>query len=150
MKSLSNPQDAAEIRTRILSLTAEDQPRWGVMNVTQMVCHVREPYLFALSAEPTNHTKLAVPPRVAKYIALRLPLPWPKGLPTLPEFKIGGAAMDTKNFGDDRSTLLEALNRFCAAQNLKKDHSFFTTMTHADWMRWGYLHADHHLRQFGR
>jgi hypothetical protein len=150
MKSLSNPQDAAEIRTRILALTAEDQPQWGVMNVNQMLCHLRGPYLFALSPEPTVHTKLAVPPKVAKYIALRSPLPWPKGLPTLPELKIGGAAMDTTTFDGDRATLLDALDRFCAAPSITKDHSFFITMTHADWMRWGYLHADHHLRQFGR
>jgi hypothetical protein len=26
----------------------------------------------------------------------------------------------------------------------------FGPMTEKDWMRWGYLHADHHLRQFGR
>jgi hypothetical protein len=29
-------------------------------------------------------------------------------------------------------------------------HSIFGSMTNQDWMRWGYLHADHHLRQFGR
>jgi hypothetical protein len=26
----------------------------------------------------------------------------------------------------------------------------FGPMSERDWMRWGYLHADHHLRQFGR
>jgi Protein of unknown function (DUF1569) len=29
-------------------------------------------------------------------------------------------------------------------------HPIFGPMTAKDWMRWGYLHADHHLRQFGR
>jgi hypothetical protein len=150
MKSLSNPQDAAEIRTRILALTAEDQPQWGVMNVTQMVCHVREPYLFALSPGPYAQIKLPISPKAAKFMALRSPLPWPKGLPTLPELKIGGARMDTTTFAADHAALLEAFDRFCAAPSIIRDHPFFTTMTHADWMRWGYLHPDHHLRQFGR
>jgi hypothetical protein len=150
MKSLSNPDDVAEIRFRMLVLTAEDQPQWGAMNVTQMVCHLREPYLFALSHEPYEPVKLPISPRAAKFMALRSPMPWPKGLPTLPEFKIGGAAMDTTGFAADHAGLIEAFDGFCAAPSLTKDHPFFTTMTHADWMRWGYLHADHHLRQFGR
>jgi hypothetical protein len=29
-------------------------------------------------------------------------------------------------------------------------HPIFGRMTEAEWMRWGYLHTDHHLRQFGR
>jgi hypothetical protein len=29
------------------------------------------------------------------------------------------------------------------------DHAIFGSMSEADWMRWGYLHMDHHLRQFG-
>jgi hypothetical protein len=28
-------------------------------------------------------------------------------------------------------------------------HPIFGQMTEKEWMRWGYLHMDHHLRQFG-
>jgi hypothetical protein len=28
-------------------------------------------------------------------------------------------------------------------------HPLFAEMSERDWMRWGYLHVDHHLRQFG-
>jgi hypothetical protein len=28
-------------------------------------------------------------------------------------------------------------------------HPIFGTMTEAAWLRWAYLHIDHHLRQFG-
>jgi len=28
-------------------------------------------------------------------------------------------------------------------------HPLFDEMSERDWMRWGYLHADHHFRQFG-
>jgi Protein of unknown function (DUF1569) len=28
-------------------------------------------------------------------------------------------------------------------------HPIFGRMTEEEWMRWGYLHVDHHLRQFG-
>jgi Protein of unknown function (DUF1569) len=28
-------------------------------------------------------------------------------------------------------------------------HPLFGRMSASSWMRWAYLHADHHLRQFG-
>jgi hypothetical protein len=28
-------------------------------------------------------------------------------------------------------------------------HPLLGTMSNAAWLRWGYLHVDHHLRQFG-
>ncbi len=28
-------------------------------------------------------------------------------------------------------------------------HPVFGELSEWEWMRWGYLHADHHLRQFG-
>ena len=28
-------------------------------------------------------------------------------------------------------------------------HPVFGTMSRRQWLRWGYLHLDHHLRQFG-
>jgi hypothetical protein len=31
-----------------------------------------------------------------------------------------------------------------------RPHPMFKEMSEKDWMRWGYLHTDHHLRQFGQ
>jgi hypothetical protein len=28
-------------------------------------------------------------------------------------------------------------------------HPIFGELTEREWMRWGYLHTDHHFRQFG-
>ena len=150
MKTLSNPNDAAEIRTRLLALTADDTAQWGVMSVTQMLCHLRVTYLYALSPDPIEHIPLSVSPKVAKFVALRSPLRWPKNLPTPPEFKIGSASMATTTFAEDHASLIETFDRFCAAGSLTKGHPYFITMVHAEWTQWGYLHADHHLRQFGR
>ena len=119
------------------------------MDVTQMLCHLREAYLFALASGPVEHIRLPVPPRIAKYVALG-PMTWPKNLPTLAQLRIGGASMKTATFAEDQSSLMAAYDRFCSATNLTREHPFFTTMTHENWMQWGYRHADHHLRQFGR
>jgi len=29
------------------------------------------------------------------------------------------------------------------------EHPLFGPMSRAEWLRWGYLHMDHHFRQFG-
>jgi hypothetical protein len=31
----------------------------------------------------------------------------------------------------------------------RRAHPIFGTLTARAWLRWGYLHMDHHLRQFG-
>ena len=74
---------------------------------------------------------------------------WPKGVPTVPELK-PGAAVAPIEYEHDVAGLLAALERFVLLRENRNAHAFFGRMEPADWMRWGYLHADHHLRQFGR
>ncbi|HEY5057072.1 MAG TPA: DUF1569 domain-containing protein [Acidobacteriaceae bacterium] len=148
MKTLSHPNDAAEIRTRILSLTPNDVPQWGIMTVNQMICHVREAYVYALTDAPVDFIPLPFPPRVVKQFALKLPTPWPHSTTTIPQLKLNAPGMACTNFEQDRDTLLASFDSFSALANHTRDHPFFASMEHADWMRWGYLHADHHLRQF--
>ena len=150
MKTLAQPKDAAEIRTRILALTPSDAPQWGIMTVGQMICHVREAYVYALADSPADLISLPFPPTVVKHFALKLPTPWPHSLTTIPQLKLDAPGMVATNFEHDRNTLLTAFDSFCTLINHTRDHPFFGSMEHADWMRWGYLHPDHHLRQFNR
>jgi hypothetical protein len=50
-----------------------------------------------------------------------------------------------------RRLILSAINASFAQPKVvaQHGHPFFGQMTEKEWMRWGYLHADHHLRQFG-
>jgi hypothetical protein len=55
------------------------------------------------------------------------------------------------DFKDDRRQLLTVLNRDCdGRRDLSIPHPFFVRLTRAEWLRWGCLQADHHLRQFAR
>jgi hypothetical protein len=150
MKTLAHASDVLEIRERLLAVCDTDAGLWGQMNVGQMVCHVGAAYRLALTEGEVELVRTPMPPAVSKAFALRSGGQWPKGLPTPPQFKIGGSAMETSDFASGQEALMQAFDRFCAAPNLTKDHPFFATMDHPDWMRWGFLHADHHLRQFGR
>ncbi len=85
-----------------------------------------------------------------KWVALRLPLKWPKGVATRPEMDQGVGGTPLAEFEKDRADLLSIVRRFCGTANLPVPHPFFGTMSRQEWLRWGYLHADHHLRQFGQ
>ena len=150
MKTLAHAEDAAEIRDRILKLTSSDAPEWGVMTVNQMVCHVRQAYVYGLAETPVELIPLPYPPEVVKQFALKLPTPWPHSTRTIPELELDAAGMACTSFEQDRDTLMDSFDSFCALTNHTRDHPFFGPMQHEDWMRWGYLHADHHLRQFAR
>ena len=54
-------------------------------------------------------------------------------------------------FAQDKATLAAAIDRFARKPRTFEfsRHPFFGDLTEWEWMRWGYLHADHHFRQFG-
>ena len=80
-----------------------------------------------------------------------LPFRWPQGFPAPREWdqKIGGTPPD--EFEKDLVKLCRLLDRF--TQNPRDFewavHPYFGRLSDAGWMRLGYLHMDHHLRQFG-
>jgi hypothetical protein len=121
------------------------------MSAHQMVCHLCDSYKVALGEKSVSMATGFLQQTVIKWIALRVPAKWPKGTPTRPEVEQGVGGTPPVEFEKDRAELIGVLNRFCGgASDPKIPHPFFGPMTRKDWMRWGYLHADHHLRQFGR
>ncbi len=86
-----------------------------------------------------------------KWIALYVPIPWPKNLPTRPEVEQGAGGTPPTDFERDRDGLLLLLQRFSAPERAERmsPHPMFGEMRASERQRWGYLHMDHHLRQFG-
>ena len=121
------------------------------MSVEQMVCHLSDSYLAALGEKARSPANGPLPQRVMKWIALRLPIPWPHGVKTRPEVEQGLGGTPPVDFERDRASLLAVFRRFCGELARFADtHPLFGPMSRRDWLRWGYLHADHHLRQFSR
>ena len=53
-------------------------------------------------------------------------------------------------FAADLARLEALLEHVAAARDLDgQRHPTFGRMSEGAWLRWGYLHVDHHLRQFG-
>jgi len=148
-KTLANGPDRTEIERRIASLTPESARQWGAMSVDGMLCHLTDSYELPLGERAAALKRVPLP-RVVKWIALRSPLPWARNLRTLPEVKQGCGGSAPGSFAAEQQRLLQTLGRFCAATDLARNsHPMFGPMSLDDWMRWGYLHTNHHLRQFG-
>jgi hypothetical protein len=88
---------------------------------------------------------------LVRWIALHTKLTWPQGVKTMPEMdqEIGGTK--PVEFGRDRVELEARIEQFAqrTSDNLRP-HPIFGKLSTAEWQRWGYLHMDHHLRQFGK
>jgi hypothetical protein len=150
MKTLSSAEDLASIRKRIDLVGPTDKPLWGSMSAPQMLCHLSDAFAYPLGEhEVAPFKSLPIPIFLFKWIALRFPKKWPAGVPAPPEIDQSIGGTPPCDFEADRALLLTRLDQFTRKSGPWPPHPIFRTMTEADWMRWGYLHTDHHLRQFG-
>ena len=151
MKSFLNQADKKEILERLSALRPDSHRRWGRMTPHQMICHLSDSFKSRLGEKEISSISNPFTRTMVKWIALYAPLPWPRGVKTRPEAdqEIGGTPPD--DFESDRWRLVALIERFTApAKNTEfHPHPLFGDMSEAEWMRWGYLHCDHHLRQFG-
>jgi Protein of unknown function (DUF1569) len=151
MRTLASSSDRESMLRRISALTASDQRQWGRMSVNQMICHLNDACKLGLGEKSAKSSSTALRRTVMKWFALQVPVKWPRNVKTGPEFEQGLGGTPPVEFERDRAELLALMNRFCdecGQRNLS--HPAFGPMTTQEWLRWGYLHNDHHLRQFGR
>lgn len=116
-----------------------------------MVCHLTDSFRLALDDTELSLVTGRRRRAIIKWVALKSPTKWPRGVPTRPEMEQGKGGTPPTEFDQDRARLLEAIDYFCGhvpAANCP--HPMFGVLTEEEWMRWGWLHTDHHLRQFGR
>ncbi|HEV2668370.1 MAG TPA: DUF1569 domain-containing protein [Blastocatellia bacterium] len=151
MKSFLNQADKKVILERLSKLRPDSHRRWGRMTSHQMICHLSDSFKSRLGEKEISSISNPLTRTVVKWIALYAPLPWPRGVKTRPEAdqEIGGTPPD--DFESDRRRLVALIERFIAPAKDTEfhPHPLFGDMSEAEWMRWGYLHCDHHLRQFG-
>jgi hypothetical protein len=155
-KTLSNPANKQEIVDRLQKIQPSSPRLWGRMTAHSMICHLADSFRVTTGEKPWTTARISVPPiprprRFVKWVALEVPIAWPRGLQTRPEVdpeKIGTPPLD---FEADVQELYRLFDRFTRRPRDFKwqPHPMFGLMADADWMRWGYLHMDHHLRQFG-
>ena len=147
MGSILNEADRNAIVKRVRSLSASSPGRWGSMDVTGMLQHLRRSALMCvgeLSVPSGNKRAFQMFP--LKHMLLYV-LPFPKGAPTAPALK----PVDAASFEEERAALLELLERIGTglSEGMGPVNPLFGPLS---WREWGvvtYKHADHHLKQFG-
>ena len=155
MRSILNEGDRKAIEERMRSLTASSTARWGSMDVTGMLRHLRLAALMTvgeLSVPSANKRAFQMFP--LKHLILYV-LPFPKGAPTAPALKPAATSELTPaaaaSFEEERAAVLDLLKRIGTGlrDGVGPTHPLFGPLT---WREWGvatYKHADHHLKQFG-
>ena len=151
MRTLARQRDKTEILRRLRRVHPESVRRWGRMSAHQMVCHLADSLRMSTGEIPVNLATSLLKRTMLKWAVLYLPLRWPAGILTSPEIDQERGGTKPADFAVDVAQL-EALLDVVTARTQSLDrqfHPIFGRMSAAAWLRWGYLHMDHHLRQFG-
>jgi hypothetical protein len=148
--TLLQPEARAEILRRIEALTPRSERRWGRMTPHQMVCHLSDACRAALGERRVPVIGTLWERTVIRCLAIHTNVKWPQGVRTVPEAdqEIGGTR--PTEFARDVDDLRGLIQRFSGAEaQLSGNHPLFGALSAAEWGRFSYRHADHHLRQFG-
>jgi len=151
VKTLGNEADRKSLLRRLHQLRQDSQRRWGTMSPHQMICHLNDSFKAGVGEKEVSSVSNVVSRTLVKWIALYLPIPWAHGMPTRSEMDQNRGGTAPVEFNRDRNELRAMIERFRQTQRDFQwhPHPLFEEMSDRDWWRWGYLHVDHHLRQFG-
>ena len=152
LRTLITPGALGEIVARLRAVRPDDARRWGRMSAPQMICHVADTYRLFLDDRPLTLWAGPVRRAVVRILGLHLPLHWPHGVPTRADIDPLRAGTRPGDFAADVESAVHLAERFATSRPraLGRAHPIFGALTDREWQRWGYLHPDHHLRQFGR
>jgi hypothetical protein len=149
-RTLANPADRATLVARLDRLRPDSPRQWGKMTPHQAMCHLSDSFRSMMGDTPITSIATLLSRTVIKWVALRAPVKWPQSVPTRPEVDqlIGGTK--PVDFARDRDELKSLIEQFASKRGETfQPHPMFGRLTTEEWQRWGWLHTDHHLRQFG-
>ena len=122
------------------------------MSPHQMVCHLSDAFRVVTGEKEVSPATSVLHRTLVKWFALYLPQHWPAGFRTRPEIDQERGGTRPAEFAADVAqleTLVEVIVSAPPGTFAGQAHPIFGRMSDAAWLRWGYLHMDHHLRQFG-
>ncbi len=149
MKNIFDTTVSEEVIGRINQLRPESQPKWGKMNVAQMLAHCNVTYEMVYTDKHPKATGL-------KRFILKLMVknavvnekPFPQNSRTAPQFLIS----DEREFNTEKQRLIDYIRK---TQELGASHfegmesNSFGALTAKEWNNSFYKHLEHHLTQFG-
>ena len=151
MKTLANAQDKDGILERLRAISPASKRQWGKMTAAEMICNMNDALRITMSDTPAKPVSNWFTRSGFKWLGLWMPFHWPHGVKTVPECEAGKGGTPPAELESDLSALRGHLERFARQPRdfEFQPHPIFGQMSEREWMRWGWLHMDHHLRQFG-
>ena len=146
MRTIFDGRDREALVARLRSIPPDRPGLWGRMTAPRMVCHLGDQVRCALGDIPTRVRPNFLRNRPLRYLFVHL-LPWPKGVPTVPEMQ----SSVPETWKEDLESL-EVLLRRAADRGPSApwaDHPAFGPLPGREWGWIIHKHVDHHLRQFG-
>jgi hypothetical protein len=151
MKTLARERDKAELLRRLRAVRPDSVRRWGRMSAHQMICHLSDAFRMGIGQKPVRLVGGVFHRTLLKWLVLYVPIPWPTGIVTVSEIDQTLGGTKPVDFAADLAQL-ESLVEVVTTPPRTFEwhvHPIFGRMSERAWLRWGYLHVDHHLRQFG-
>jgi hypothetical protein len=150
VKTLANTGDREELVRRLRSVRPDSTPKWGRMSAHQMICHVADACRMATGDKAVSEASGLLHRTLVKWLVLYVPLAWPAGIPTRPELDQTLGGTKPLEFAHDVAQVESLLAKTAANRSsVWPAHPIFGPLSQSAWLRWAYLHTDHHLRQFG-
>jgi len=120
------------------------------MSAHGMICHLTDAFAVCLGDRPVADRTSFLARTALRLVANTLPVPWPKGVETMPEIDQDKDGTLPAEFQADLEALLATTQAFVDRLDADTmEHPVFGRMSVGEWGRWGYRHLDHHARQFG-
>ena len=151
MKTVADASTLRPLIERFSRLEPDARRRWGTLSAQEMLCHLGDSMDMVLGTRPRPKPLPPRERRIVKLLGLWSPVPFPRGWRTNPMLDPKVDGTKPAEFAGDRRRVIDGLEKLAAGEsNIREPvHGVFGTMSTADWQRWAYKHADHHLRQFG-
>lgn len=138
-----------QLVARIDKLSPTTQPKWGKMNVAQMLAHCCVPYEIALEnihPKPGKFKQFILKLLVKKGVVNDVP--YKQNSPTAPIFKVASQ----QDFEKQKERLIAYLNKVLELGESYfdgRDYPNFGALSKQEWSNMFYKHLNHHLTQFG-
>ncbi len=146
MPTLFDPEARAGLLARFDRLSPDHPRQWGTMSHSAMVAHCAAQLRMSLGELPARRIRTPFGLPLLRQLAVFV-IPWPRGVPTAPELKVGEGA----GFEADRAELRALIERFGQSAD-RRDwpvHAGFGPLSARAYGVLAWRHLDHHLRQFG-
>ncbi|GET46667.1 DUF1569 domain-containing protein [Capnocytophaga felis] len=148
MNTIFNDTQRENLIKRIGLLTETKTPRWGKMNVCQMLEHLNLTNEYFLGKDGKKGKQSFWGKILGKIVLKRLTgeKPMPINLPTMKNYK---AQETSSDFDFQKNKCIGLVKDFEHFNNDDFIHDFFGKITREQVGILAYKHCDHHLRQFG-